>query len=234
MWIVTAVLKIDMNKIIMQVFQPIMHLGMNSYLGVVVPTLLIALLWSAGVHGVAVIGSILRPFWLVLLQENMDAVAAGRLAPNIGDEGFYSFVWIGGAGGTLALCLLFMFFAKSSYLKQIGRLSFIPGLFNINEPIMFGAPTVLNPILAIPFILGPFITSSLAWFACNFHLVNNASVLVPFTIPSPFKVFLMTGGDWRAIVLVTINFAIYLVLYYPFVKIYDKQMLAKENAGDEE
>ncbi|MFC6315337.1 PTS sugar transporter subunit IIC [Lapidilactobacillus achengensis] len=229
MWLITAVGNINLNKIIMDAFKPIMDLGMNSYLGVVIPTLLIALLWSAGVHGVSVIGSILRPFWLVLLQENMDAVAAGKVAPNIGVEGFYSFVWVGGAGGTLALCLLFMFTCKSSYLKQIGRLSFVPGLFNINEPIMFGAPTVLNPILAIPFIVGPFITSSLAWFALHFKLVNNASVIVPFTIPSPLKTYFMTNGDWRAIVLVTINFFIYLALYYPFVKVYDREMLKKES-----
>ena len=234
MWVIVALLGIDMNKLIMDFFKPILNLGMNSYLGVIIPTLLIALLWSAGVHGVSVIGSILRPFWLVLLQQNMDAVAAGKVAPNIGVEGFYSFIWIGGAGGTLALCLLFMMCAKSSYLKQIGRLSLVPGLFNINEPIMFGAPTVLNPILAIPFIVGPFITGTLAYIACSLHLVNNASVIVPFTIPSPFKVYLMTNGDWRAIIIVIINFAIYMGLYYPFVKVYDKQMVAQEKQDEKE
>ncbi|MDZ7544023.1 PTS sugar transporter subunit IIC, partial [Clostridium perfringens] len=123
----------------------------------------ICLLWASGVQGVSVIGSLLRPIWLVLLDENMAAAAAGNVAQNIGTEGFFDlFVWIGGSGGTLALCILFIF-SKSAYLKQVGKFSIIPGIFNINEPIMFGAPIVLNPILAIPFVVGPVINCTITY-----------------------------------------------------------------------
>ena len=178
----------------------------------------------------SIISSLLRPIWLVLLEQNMTAVANGQVPGNIGTEGFYDlFVWIGGSGGTLALCILFMF-SKSTYLKQIGKLSVVPGIFNINEPIIFGAPIVLNPILAIPFIVGPFLTSTITYIAMKFDLVAKVSVVTPFAIPAPIKAYLSTNGDWRAVVLVLINFAIYFAVFAPFVKAYDKQMLAEEEA----
>lgn len=227
-WVVCGVLKFNINEALMTLFKPIVDVGMNSYLGVVIPPLLITLLWSTGIHGDSIIGNLVRPFWLILWQQNADAVAAGHAAKNIATEGFYTFVWIGGAGGTLALCLIAMIFAKSAYLKEIGKLSFLPGVFNINEPIIFGAPVVLNPLLAIPFIVGPFITSTLTYLAMTLNLVNKTSMLAPFTLPFPIMGYMITQADIRAVFLMIINFAIYLVIYYPFVKMYDKQLLAKE------
>lgn len=229
-WIITVVFGLNVNQLIMQLFSPLVNIAGNSYLGVVVPTVLITLLWASGIHGVSIIGSLLRPIWLVLLEQNMTAVANGQVPTNIGTEGFYDlFVWIGGSGGTLALCILFMM-SKSTYLKQIGKLSVVPGIFNINEPIIFGAPIVLNPILAIPFIVGPFLTSTVTYIAMKFELVAKVSVVTPFAIPAPIKAYLSTNGDWRAVVLVFINFAIYFAVFAPFVKAYDKQMLAEEEA----
>ncbi len=229
-WVITVVFGLNVNQLIMQLFSPLVNIAGNSYLGVVVPTVLITLLWASGIHGVSIIGSLLRPIWLVLLEQNMTAVANGQVPTNIGTEGFYDlFVWIGGSGGTLALCILFMM-SKSTYLKQIGKLSVVPGIFNINEPIIFGAPIVLNPILAIPFIVGPFLTSTVTYIAMKFELVAKVSVVTPFAIPAPIKAYLSTNGDWRAVVLVFINFAIYFAVFAPFVKAYDKQMLAEEEA----
>ncbi|CAM3723317.1 PTS sugar transporter subunit IIC [Erysipelothrix urinaevulpis] len=229
-WIISVVLGLNVNQLIMQLFSPLVNIAGNSYLGVVIPTVLITLLWASGIHGVSIIGSLLRPIWLVLLEQNMTAVANGQVPGNIGTEGFYDlFVWIGGSGGTLALCILFMF-SKSTYLKQIGKLSVVPGIFNINEPIIFGAPIVLNPVLAIPFIVGPFLTSTITYIAMKFELVAKVSVVTPFAIPAPIKAYLSTNGDWRAVVLVLINFAIYFAVFAPFVKAYDKQMLAEEEA----
>lgn len=233
-WIVCGVLKFNINQALMTLFKPIVDVGMNSYWGLVIPPLLITLLWSTGIHGDSIIGNLVRPFWLILWQQNADAVAAGHAAKNIATEGFYTFVWIGGSGGTLALCLIAMLFAKSAYLKEIGKLSFLPGVFNINEPIIFGAPVVLNPILAIPFIVGPFITTTLTYFAMTLNLVNKTSMLAPFTVPFPIMGYMITQADIRAVFLMLINFAIYLVIYYPFVKMYDKQLLAKEKEEKQE
>lgn len=229
-WVITSLLGFDVNDFIMGLFNPIVNVAGNTFLGVLIPVIFICALWATGVHGLSVIGSLIRPIWLVLLEQNITQVANGGVATNIGTEGFYDlFVWIGGSGGTLALCILFIC-AKSSYLKEVGKLSVIPGIFNINEPIMFGAPIVLNPILAIPFIVGPILTTITTYIAMSLNLVNKVSVITPFAIPAPIKAYLSTNGDWRAIILVFINFVIYLAIYYPFVKAYDKQMLKQETA----
>lgn len=231
-WFICHILKFNINDAIMKLFEPVVQIAGNTYMGVLIPVLLICLLWAAGVHGVSVIGSLLRPLWLVLLEQNITDVANGGVAQNIGTEGFFDlFVWIGGSGGTLALCILFMM-SKSTYLKQIGRLSLIPGIFNINEPIMFGAPIVLNPILVIPFVTAPMVTTTLTYIAMKFDLVAKVSVVTPFAIPAPVKAYLSTNGDWRAIILVLINFVIYFLINYPFVKAYDKKMYAEEMATE--
>ncbi|WP_205415528.1 PTS sugar transporter subunit IIC [Latilactobacillus curvatus] len=228
-WIVSGILKFNINEFLMQLFKPIVDVGMNSYFGLVIPPLLITVLWATGIHGDSIIGNLIRPFWLILWQQNADAVAAGHVAHNIATEGFYTFVWIGGSGGTLALCVVAVFFAKSAYLKEIGKLSIVPGIFNINEPIIFGAPVVLNPLLAVPFIVGPFITSSITYFAMSMNMVNKTSMLAPFTVPFPIMGYMITQADMRAIILMLLNFAIYLVIYYPFVMMYDKQLLKEEH-----
>ncbi|MDF0478933.1 PTS sugar transporter subunit IIC [Vagococcus sp. PNs007] len=227
-WLICGLGGFNINEAIMKLFSPIVSIAGNSYLGVIIPVFLITLLWAAGIHGDSVIASLIRPLWLVLLDENMAAVADGRLAPNVGVEGFFDvYIWIGGSGGTLALCILFMM-SKSSYMKEIGKLSVVPGIFNINEPIIFGAPIVLNPILAIPFILGPLVATTVTYFTLNAGWVLNTSVISPFAVPAPIKAFLTTGGDWKGIILVFVNIAIYFAIYYPFVKSYEKKMLAEE------
>lgn len=233
MWFITHVLGFNINNALMTLFSPLVKIAGNTYIGILIPIILISLLWAAGVHGYSIIGSVFRPVWAVLMAQNMQAVADGAVAQNIGTEGFIGlFVAIGGSGGTLAMAVLFLF-AKSNYLKQIGKLSVVPGIFNINEPIVFGAPIVLNPILAIPFILGPVVTSSIAYVAMKLDLVARISVDMPFTVPAPISGFLATGGDWRAAVLQIINFTVMLLIYAPFVKAYDKQMLEEEMAGVE-
>ncbi|WP_032122600.1 PTS sugar transporter subunit IIC [Clostridium amazonitimonense] len=230
LWIIRVMLKFDINAFIMKLFSPLVNVAGNTFLGVFLPVLLICLLWVSGVHGVSVIGSLLRPIWLVLLDQNMAAVAAGDIATNIGTEGFFDlFVWIGGSGGTLALCVLFLF-SKSSYLKQVGKFSIIPGLFNINEPIIFGAPIVLNPILGIPFVVGPLINTVTTYVAMSLGWVKKVSVMAPWTLPSPVKAFLATN-DWRAAVLTIINFCISLAVFYPFFKIYEAKLIQEETQG---
>lgn len=231
-WIVRVVIGFDINELLMQLFAPIINIAGSSLIGLLVPVVLMCLLWTTGISGDSVIGSIVRPIWLVLMDQNMAAVAAGQAAENIGVEGFLDlFLWIGGTGGTLALCILFLF-SKSAYLKEVGKFSIIPGLFNISEPIMYGAPVAVNPILAIPFVVGPIITTTVTYFAMSFNLVAKVSVMAPWTLPAPIKAFLGTN-DWRAIVLVLINFAIYLIVYYPFFKAYENKLISEETSKSE-
>ncbi len=231
-WFIRVWLNFDIQTAIMNVFKPIVNVAGNSLGGVLVPVIFITLLWTAGIHGMSVIGSLVRPIWLVLLDQNTAAIASGNALPNIAVEPFFQwFIWIGGAGATLSLAII-MCFSKSEYLKRVGRFSIIPGIFNINEPLIFGVPIVMNPILAIPFILGPVVSGIIAYTATAAGLVSKVTVMAPWTLPAPIGAFVATGGDWRAAVLVTINIAIVAVIYYPFFKVYEKKMILEEKQSE--
>lgn len=231
-WFIRVWLNFDIQTAIMNVFKPIVNIAGNSLGGVLVPVIFITLLWTAGIHGMSVIGSLVRPIWLVLLDQNTAAIASGNAFPNIAVEPFFQwFIWIGGAGATLSLAII-MCFSKSEYLKRVGRFSIIPGIFNINEPLIFGVPIVMNPILAIPFILGPVVSGIIAYTATAAGLVSKVTVMAPWTLPAPIGAFVATGGDWRAAVLVIINIAIVAVIYYPFFKVYEKKMILEEKQSE--
>ncbi|GAB6087896.1 PTS sugar transporter subunit IIC [Alkaliphilus crotonatoxidans] len=226
-WVVRHMLGFDIQSFIMTLFAPLVRAG-NSPLGILIPIILITLLWSAGIHGVSVVGAVARPIWLTLFDQNLQAVANGAAIPNIAPEPFFQwFIWIGGSGATLSLVFL-MLFSRSAYLKKIGRASLIPGICNINEPVIFGAPIMLNPILAIPFIIGPILTGLLTYGAMALNLVTRPYIQPPWTLPAPIGAYLATGGDWKAPVLVLINIIITMVIYYPFFKSYEKKMLIEE------
>ena len=185
--------------------------------------------WCSGIHGASIVGSLARPVWLILLEQNTTALAAGTALPNIAPEPFYQwFIWIGGAGSTIGLAILMAFRSKSTYAKGLGKTALAPVLFNINEPIIFGAPIVLNPTLMIPFIVSPIINAILAYAATAMGLVNRVSVNAPWTLPAPIGAYLAAGGDWRAIVLSLVLIALSVVIYYPFFKMWDNSLLAEE------
>ncbi|AJG99392.1 PTS lactose transporter subunit IIC [Clostridium beijerinckii] len=223
-WIIRDLLNFDIQKFVLSIFTPLVTAG-NSLPGILVPILLITLLWGCGIHGDSVVGTVARPIWLAMLDANVAAQAAGQPIPNIAPEPFFQwFVWIGGSGATIGLVIL-MLGSKSRYLKDIARASLIPGICNINEPVIFGAPIMLNPLLIIPFILGPLICGCLSYFAMTLNLVSKPVILAPWTLPAPIGAYLATGGDWRAIILVLINIAIVTALYFPFLKAYEKKLI---------
>lgn len=189
--------------------------------------------WFFGIHGASIVGSLARSLWLVLLEANANAAAAGTELPAISAEPFYQwFIWIGGGGCTIDLALLLVMVCKSKYLKDLGKIGVIPAIFNINEPLIFGAPIVLNLTLAIPFVITPLVCAVIAWVVTELGIVSRVIVTAPWTFPGPIDAFLATGGDWRAIVLSFILIAISIVIYYPFVKIYDRSFLSKEKEDE--
>jgi PTS system cellobiose-specific IIC component len=201
--------------------------------GVLLICFLTCFFWFFGIHGASIVGSLARPLWLVLLEANANAAAAGTELPAISAEPFYQwFIWIGGAGCTIGLALLLVTVCKSKYLKDLGKIGVIPAIFNINEPLIFGASIVLNLTLAIPFIITPLVCAVIAWVATELGMVSRVIVTAPWTLPGPIGAFLATGGDWRAIVLSFILIAISIVIYYPFVKIYDRSFLSKEKEDE--
>lgn len=206
----------------------------DSLPSVLLLVLLITGFWSFGIHGVSIVGSLARPIWLQLLDVNTTALASGSAPTAIAAEPFFQwFIWIGGSGCTIGLAILLAFSSKSSYAKSLGKTAFLPAVFNINEPLIFGTPIVLNPVLMIPFILTPMACAIIAWVATSLGMVSKVVFTAPWTLPGPIGAYLATGGDWRAIVLSVILIAISVVIYFPFVKMYDREQLILEKGNND-
>lgn len=196
---------------------------------VLVLVFLVTFFWSFGIHGVSIVGSIARPLWLTLLAGNETALAAGDAIPHIAAEPFFQwFIWIGGSGATIGLAIAMAFFSRSAYLKALGKTSFGPAVFNINEPIIFGAPIVLNPILMIPFMVVPLVNATIAWFMMKWGFVNPVTTLAPWTLPGPIGALLATNFDIKAMLLNVFLIITAFAMYFPFFKIYDQKLLDEE------
>ncbi|BDR58252.1 PTS sugar transporter subunit IIC [Xylocopilactobacillus apicola] len=232
-WVIRHVIGFNIANFLSNLLMPLKGvLAGNSLLGGLLTIIFITFFWVLGIHGTAIMDPIIRPFWEMSIASNMAEFHAGvnvhHLSTIFTEQFLQWFVWIGGAGGTLALVVLFIF-SKSNYLKELGKLAFLPGLFNINEPIMFGAPIVLNPILGLPFIIAPLVTATISYFATISGIVPMMMARLPFTIPSPIAAMMSTNWSWQAAVLAIINFVIDLAIYYPFFKVFERQQLKQES-----
>ncbi len=232
-WIIKVGFNFDINSALQWVVSPIRYFAGDNVLSVIVPILLITIVWVFGIHGMIIATPILYPFWYDNLNANINAAATGQVVPYFMTEQFFQwFIWIGGAGATLSLAFLMAFLGKSEFSKKMGRFTLVPGIFNINEPLIFGVPIVMNPFFAIPFVLAPVVMGIITYLAMGvFHLVNYPIAIVPWTLPAPIGAMMATGLDWRAGVLAIVNIAVAGVIYYPFFKAFDKSMIAKENEG---
>ncbi len=231
-WVIRHIIGFDINGFLSNLLMPLKDvLAGNSLFGGFLTVFLICFFWVLGIHGPAIMGPVIRPFWDISIAENMEVFQSTGNAhelPNIFTEQFLQwFVWIGGAGTTLALVVLFLF-SKSNYLKQLGRLSILPGIFNINEPVIFGAPIVMNPILGIPFLVAPLITTTISYFATTTGIVPMMAARLGFAIPAPIAAWMSTNWSVAAGILFVVNFLITLAIYYPFFKVFEKQQLERE------
>ncbi|MGC6767166.1 PTS sugar transporter subunit IIC [Enterococcus sp. LJL128] len=194
-------------------------LGLSQgYFAVFIIVLLVHVLWFFGLHGTNIMGPVLQSIYGVAMVENTNAYQNAEPIPYKWVAGsFEAFVWPGGAGVTLVLLITILMFSKRADYKTVGRLGIGPGLFNINEPVMFGLPVVLNPVLVVPFIVAPLVTATIAFFATEAGLVKPVVVNVIWVMPTILSGFLATAGDWRAIVLSLVNLAVAFVIWAPFV-----------------
>lgn len=221
-------------EFIYQILQyPLMNIGST------LPAIIVAVfaemgLWSFGIHGSSVIGSVTDPIMTALSVENATAVAAGIAPTHIINQQFIAnFVRLGGAGATLGLALLLLFRSKSKQNKTLGKLAIAPILFQINEPLIFGIPIVMNPIMIIPFILCPIILAIICYFAFWIGLVPIISgINIPWTTPPLVSGFLLCG--FRGFLLQLFCLFITIGVYLPFFKIIDKKnvQLELEDKGD--
>lgn len=198
----------------------------TSYGGTLAAVFVEHFLWSLGLHGSAIIiFPIFEPMWIMNLTENL----AG--AKNIVTFPFYeNGVWMGGSGATLPVVVYMLVFAKSKLLKQIGKISIAPGLFNINEPVTFGLPIVLNPFLMIPFFVAPTAVMTLQYVGTAIGLFPYANIMVPWTTPFIISGFLMTGSIMGVIAQI-LSFALAFFIWLPFIRTWDKRNYLEEQAA---
>ncbi|MBM6614478.1 PTS sugar transporter subunit IIC [Desemzia sp. RIT804] len=180
-------------------------------------------LFTLGIHQTVINGSLLDPFLLTNMNENMLAYANGAEIPHIINSSFIStFALIGGTGSTITLLIAIFLFGKQKESKDLAKLAVAPGLFNINEPVIFGYPIVFNLPMMIPFVLVPAVSIVIAYFATALGLMNPTVVYTPWTTPPLISAYLATAGDWRAVVVQLVIIVVGILLYIPFMKISER------------
>ena len=186
------------------------------------------ILWLIGVNGTSIIFPIVFTLGITNTGLNAELIAAGK-EPNIYmNLQMFRATVLGGAGNTLGLCIL-MLKSKSVHLKSLGRLSTIPGICGINEPIIFGSPIVFNPILAIPFIITPIVTVSMTYFAQVFGIIGTGHIVDPSFTPFFIQAYL-SSLDFRNVIFSFVIVIVSIFIYYPFFKVYEKNILKQESA----
>ncbi|WP_182200247.1 PTS cellobiose transporter subunit IIC [Paraliobacillus salinarum] len=198
----------------------------DSWIGLMIIYFLIHALWIVGIHGANIMGGFLLPIALTNMQHNID----GANIPFAG-EFQNAFVVMGGSGATLGLCIFIAFLAKSKQLNVLGKAALAPGIFNINEPIIFGLPVVYNPYLAVPFFLAPMVSATIGYWAIKLHIVQPVIAQVPWPTPIGIGAFISTGGYFMAPVVALICGLAAFLVWLPFIKMYDSKLVKQEQGG---
>ena len=217
---------IVIHDLMFKIFRPLMYAG-DSLPWILIIVGLMNFMWVIGLHGSGIIGAIVMPLYLVMLQNNFEAYTTGRELLYIVTHPFLYLCFQGGSGSTFPL-LLYMLRSKSVKLRKLAKTAFLPSLVNINEILIFGLPIVMNPILAFPFIAAPVIICFINYIAFYFNMVEKIFVLVPFCIPIPILAYIVTGGDFKALILTIIDFIVIAILWRPFFKVYEKKVREDE------
>ncbi|WP_413739858.1 PTS sugar transporter subunit IIC [Sodalis sp. RH14] len=213
---------------IMQLLAPLVSAS-DSLPAMLLSVLVCQILWFAGIHGALIVTGIMNPFWMTNLALNQSALAAGTPLPHIYLQGFWDhYLLIGGVGSTLPLAFLLLV-SRSVHLRTIGRMGVVPSFFNINEPILFGTPIIMNPVMFLPFTLVPMINATFAWTATRLGWVAQVVQLTPWTTPAPI------GASWAAnwtlspVIMCLFCMVMSAVMYYPFLKAYERALLRKQD-----
>ncbi|MBE6184370.1 PTS cellobiose transporter subunit IIC [Bacillus ginsengihumi] len=213
--------------------EPLTKLG-SGLPATIVAVLLIQLFWFFGLHGQIIVNSVFDPIWYTLNDQNLKAFQAGHELPNIITKQFMDsfLVGMGGTGMTLGVVLLIFMIGRSRQLKELGKLGGPAGIFNVNEPIIFGLPIVMNPLVLIPWLLAPVVVTCITYFSMATGLVPKpAGVIVPWTTPIIINGFLATGNAWQGGVLQAVNLLVVMAIWWPFLKILDKNYYENEKSA---
>lgn len=193
--------------------------------GLLILMLIAQIFWVIGIHGNQMVKPIREPLLLGAIAMNTEAFNAGKELPNIITMPFWDmYMSMGGAGVTISLLIAIFIVTKRKDYLQIAKISAAPGIFNINEPLIFGLPIMLNPILAIPFIITPLVTGTIGYYATAIGFAGKAVVMVPWPTPPIINAYIATAGSLGAVVTQIICIIVAVLIYLPFVKVADRMV----------
>jgi PTS system cellobiose-specific IIC component len=231
-WLVRFVAGVEINHFVQTAFTPLVF-ALNTLPGILVYAFLVTMLWSVGVNGDNALDAVVAPIFLQYLSENVAAMTRGQPLPYVTANGFFStFVNVGGTGATIALALL-LWNSREPAFRKVSRLSLPTQVFQINEPIFFGLPIVLNPVFMIPYVLCALILTTATYLLMHWGVIGRPFVNVPWTTPPVIGHYLVTGGDWRAAVWGVASIVIAMGVYYPFAKAAERQRVRAEASAEE-
>lgn len=204
----------------------------DGYLGITLIFGAYAFFWFVGIHGPSIVEPAIAAITYANIDVNLHLIQAGQHADKVITSGTQMFIaTMGGTGATLIVPFLFMWICKSDRNRAIGRASVVPTFFGVNEPILFGAPIVLNPIFFVPFIFAPIVNVWIFKFFVDTLNMNSFSANLPWVTPGPLGIVLGTNFQVLSFILAGLLVVVDTIIYYPFVKVYDEQILEEERSG---
>ena len=229
--IVKATLDVTVAESIGTLIAPLFSAA-DGYLGITLIFGAYAFFWFVGIHGPSIVEPAIAAITYANIDTNLHLIQAGQHADKVITSGTQMFiVTMGGTGATLIVPFLFMWICKSERNRAIGRASVVPTFFGVNEPILFGAPIVLNPIFFIPFIFAPIANVWIFKFFVDTLNMNSFSTNLPWVTPGPLGIVLGTNFQVLSFILAGLLIVVDTIIYYPFVKVYDEQILEEERSG---
>ena len=206
---------------------PLSNLG-TGFFGLLITELMMTLAMFCGIHGSSVV-PFMDALAIAACEQNAAAIAAGLPIPNIYSYGLLNTIQMGGIGATLGLAILLLVLAKSKRYRQLIKVAFVPQIFNIGEPLLFGLPIMLNPLLFIPYIGGVIVNTCVAYGAVAFGLIARFTGVNPsWTVPGILQGILTKSVPWQGALLQVVIILIDMAIWYPFVKIIDRQACKEE------
>ena len=204
----------------------------DGYLGITIIFGAYAFFWFVGIHGPSIVEPAIAAITYANVETNLQLMQAGMHADKVLTSGTQMFiVTMGGTGATLVVPFMFMWLTRSKRNRAIGRASVVPTFFGVNEPILFGAPIVLNPVFFVPFILAPIVNVWIFKFFVDVFGMNSFTTNLPWTTPAPLGLILGTNFQFLSFVLALLLIVVDIAIYYPFIKVYDEQILEEERTG---
>jgi PTS system cellobiose-specific IIC component len=221
-WTVRFAAGIDIDALVQKVFTPLVF-ALSTLPGILVYAFVVTMLWSVGVNGDNAVDAVVAPVFLQYLAANVEAVNAGRALPYVTAYGFFTtFVNVGGTGATIALALV-LWRSRDPAFRRISRLSISTQIFQINEPIFFGLPIVLNPVFMVPYVLNALLLTTTTYLLMHWNVIHKPFVNVPWTTPPVIGHYLVSGGDWRAALWGVVSIGLAAVVYWPFARAAERQ-----------